>query len=671
MNYRTPHSISRYVTLAPLAFVCLFESLLLIWLMGSHRLEATHVSVAVALLVLGTGLLPALIRPGQLTALAGCIATLLASIVIAPVDLLALPASLSSPMLFSLPGGIILRLVCLALLGPALVHFTALFLSQQQLSQNQIGLSIAVGVLLICLLLWLPHPIPLIATAMLIIWFALLVSRAILHLVRAQTAQARLLLATILAAELPLLLRPILVLIGISIPYELILVTQLFLPIGIGYSILRHDLFGIDALLRRALAYTLLSVVVLVLYFSITAVLTLLLAVILPQARGLAVVIGLFSAAAAFAPVRGRTQALIDQAFYPERSVFRMALSQAHSQLAQVVQRDQVLALLESELPARLGATRAELTLTDAIEASNTTLPAGWSMRLQAGETMLGYYWLGSRRSGLPYDQAEQAALTDLIRQAALALAYTDTLEQLQALNRDLAQRVAGQVQQIFVQQRDLLVADERRRLARDLHDSVTQTLFSLHLSTRAIRGMVPRESSAAQHALIEQEQAARQALAEMRELLTQLRTPTNQSGDTSEMIDLAAELRLQCAELQRRGELDITLDAPQTALLPSAHTVGLAQIAREALNNILKHSGTRCARVILTSTPIATMLSIADDGRGFEIARVVGEHYGIRGMRERADACGAVLEVLSSTGQGTIVQASIQETGVGIQNGA
>jgi len=496
----------------------------------------------------------------------------------------------------------------------------------------------------------------------------LLASRAAAPAQRQSAQQARLVLSSIALAESLLIVRPIAFALGLGvIPYDIILVAQLVLPIGSAYAILRHNLFGIDVVLRRALAYAALSLTLLVLYFGLTETISFVLARRVPQFRGLAATVGVVAAAIAFEPLRRRAQRLVDRAFYPERLTFQRDLAHARGALARVAGRAAVIALLEEDLPQRLGVGWARLAL-DRVPASDDR--AAWSAPLVVGETMLGRYALGARRSGTGYDAEEQAQLQALAQQAALALAYADTFDALNELNRELEQRVADRTAQLLAQQRALAVTEERRRLARDLHDSVTQTLFSLSLGARAIRGLLRRNPAAAADALGEQEAAAQQALAEMRALLAQLREPDGVGAvparsPTDHQEDVIALLAEHCAQLRRQSGLVVSFDAPITLALPATVAREIFAIAREALHNVVKHSGVDRARCVVWLDGSDVLLTVMDAGCGGVIEHIANGGLGLRGMRERADALGGALTVDSIMGAGTTVQARVPLMGL------
>jgi signal transduction histidine kinase len=314
-------------------------------------------------------------------------------------------------------------------------------------------------------------------------------------------------------------------------------------------------------------------------------------------------------------------------------------------------------------LPRQLGASGATLALAPAPETPGPIEPA-WNAALVVGGTTLGRYWLGPRRTGARYDADEQAQLQALVQQAALALAYAEAFDALDALNRDLEQRVAERTAQALQQQRVLAIVEERQRLARALHDSVTQTLFSISLGARAIRGLLRCDATAATAALSEQEAAAQQALAEMRSLLAQLRGPTTDrttnldGGQDVDQVDLARAISEHCAALERRDDLSVVLELPAALYLPANAARELLHVVREALHNVVKHSGEHAATCMLAVAGTTLLITIADRGKGFEQDHVGDMSFGLRGMRERVAALGGTLEITPTVGAGTVVRA-------------
>jgi signal transduction histidine kinase len=191
-------------------------------------------------------------------------------------------------------------------------------------------------------------------------------------------------------------------------------------------------------------------------------------------------------------------------------------------------------------------------------------------------------------------------------------------------------------------------VTIERTRLARDLHDAVTQTLFSASLIADVLPDIWSVSQSEGQRRLEELRQLTRGALAEMRTLLMELRP-----GALTE-IPLPDLLRQLCESQIGRARLPIQFSVVGTRKLPPELQIGLYRITQEALNNIVKHAKATQAAVALHLDEEEVRLSILDNGSGFDLASVTPEHLGLKIMCERAEAIGARFSLCSSPGDGT-----------------
>ncbi len=192
----------------------------------------------------------------------------------------------------------------------------------------------------------------------------------------------------------------------------------------------------------------------------------------------------------------------------------------------------------------------------------------------------------------------------------------------------------------------------ERQRLARDLHDAVTQTLFSATLIADVLPRLWQRRPEQARLRLNELRDLTRGALAEMRSLLLELRP----SALTE--IDLPDLLRQLSEAMMGRARLPVSVATEGRYPLPPDVKVAFYRIAQEALNNVAKHAEAHQISLRLRCQPDAVELQISDDGRGFDPAVVSGEHLGLSIMFERAAAIGARLSVDSQSGRGTLVSA-------------
>jgi PAS domain S-box-containing protein len=203
---------------------------------------------------------------------------------------------------------------------------------------------------------------------------------------------------------------------------------------------------------------------------------------------------------------------------------------------------------------------------------------------------------------------------------------------------------------------------EERGRLARELHDSVTQSLYSVTMYTEAAaRLMTARQAAEAAEYLRDARDTAQEALREMRLMIYQLRPPVLEKGG------LAVALQVRLDAVERRGGIHAELIVEGEDRLPPAIQAELHQIAQEALNNALKHAHAREVGVRLHFGDAATCLAVQDDGVGFELAAAqAGGGMGLPGMVERAQKVGARLEIETVPGLGTKVLVEVPTGGGG-----
>jgi signal transduction histidine kinase len=205
----------------------------------------------------------------------------------------------------------------------------------------------------------------------------------------------------------------------------------------------------------------------------------------------------------------------------------------------------------------------------------------------------------------------------------------------------------------LYEQAQQLAVIEERGRLARDLHDAVTQTLFSSSLIAEALPDLWENNPEEGRQLLAELRQLSRGALAEMRTLLLELRPAALVEADLRHLLRQLGE-----ATAGRTG-LPVVVDAEEICPLPDDVHVALYRIAQEALNNTVKHARANrvqiCLRCLDDQTGIE--LCVVDDGRGFDPDHIAPERLGLGILRERAQAIGADLEITSRPGEGTRIR--------------
>jgi signal transduction histidine kinase len=223
----------------------------------------------------------------------------------------------------------------------------------------------------------------------------------------------------------------------------------------------------------------------------------------------------------------------------------------------------------------------------------------------------------------------------------------------------DIAQLIEDT--RLFEQSKALITAEERNRLARDLHDSVTQVLYSASLIAEVLPQRFQRDPEAAIESAAELRRLTHGALAEMRTMLLELRPAGIVQLPLGELLTELIEAAAS------RSELIIQLTIDNVPLLPADVQISFYRIAQEALNNVVKHAQ-RCKVVLsLSATPPFGLqrldqwdgeirMVISDDGTGFSVEEQGFQHLGLGIMRERAAAIAAIFALESHLGQGTQV---------------
>jgi nitrate/nitrite-specific signal transduction histidine kinase len=211
---------------------------------------------------------------------------------------------------------------------------------------------------------------------------------------------------------------------------------------------------------------------------------------------------------------------------------------------------------------------------------------------------------------------------------------------------------VAVENARLYEQAELTAAAEERNRLARELHDAVSQTLFTASLVAQVIPELWQRDPEEGRRQLAALQRLTRGAMAEMRTLLLELRPTALVEADLDSLIDQLA--RAAVARLEVALELDLA-PAPQ---LPVDVKIALYRIIQEALNNVVKHADPSQIIVLSrTLTDGGVIVGVQDDGRGFHVEDVPLDHFGLSNMRERAEAIGAQLNITSAPGAGTHVE--------------
>jgi len=251
---------------------------------------------------------------------------------------------------------------------------------------------------------------------------------------------------------------------------------------------------------------------------------------------------------------------------------------------------------------------------------------------LRSKERVLGVLVVATSES-VAFDEQHMRLLTLLANQAGLVLENA----------------------RLHAKAREVAVLEERNRLARELHDSVTQVLFGLSLNLETAAGQLERKPEKAAQLVSRSQEMATEALADMRSLIFELRPAALQEKGLA--MALANHVNLF---RRRQGvEVSLTLEG-EDRLAPDAEFC-LYRIAQEALNNVVKHAKARQVQVFYSTHDGWASLKVLDDGIGFDLAGEAGpQSFGMLGMQERVAALDGTLTVSSSPGSGTCVEAKI-----------
>ncbi len=215
---------------------------------------------------------------------------------------------------------------------------------------------------------------------------------------------------------------------------------------------------------------------------------------------------------------------------------------------------------------------------------------------------------------------------------------------------------VAIENARLYENAREVAVLEERQRLARELHDSVTQSLYGIELYSQAALGNLSvGKLEQVDKNLKDIHETSQEALAEMRLLIYELRPPI------LEKEGLVAVLQARLSAVEGRAGLKIKFKSELTERVSIVIEEGLCHIAQEALNNVLKHAHAQNISVHVGLMDGKITLTIVDDGVGFDLETVSRGGLGLASMREHADAIGGKLSVFSQPNHGTQVTVEVE----------
>ena len=206
----------------------------------------------------------------------------------------------------------------------------------------------------------------------------------------------------------------------------------------------------------------------------------------------------------------------------------------------------------------------------------------------------------------------------------------------------------------LYEQAQELAAVEERQRLARELHDSVSQALYGIALGAHTARTLLDRDPTQVAEPLDYVLSLAEAGLAEMRALIFELRP------ESLEIEGLVSALTKQGAALHARHDITVQTDLSAEPALPLKVKQELYRIAQEAMHNTVKHAHASKVDLRLCQTSEAVILEVRDNGRGFDATASFPGHLGLHSMQERMKGLGGVLQIESAPGQGTRVRAQV-----------
>jgi signal transduction histidine kinase len=260
-----------------------------------------------------------------------------------------------------------------------------------------------------------------------------------------------------------------------------------------------------------------------------------------------------------------------------------------------------------------------------------------------SADGVIGAFYLTEKQGGATFDADDEAVIELLASHAAIAITNAS----------------------LYERSRELSIISERNRLALELHDVVSQKLFSVMLTAEAAAAQLDRDPDAARAQLERTRELARESLDELRSLILGLRPPE------LERDGLEGALRKELEMLARIHGIEIDLEIEGSAAAAGSNGDGerefaILRITHEALNNAVRHAGADHVAVRLSQRPDVVTVEVRDDGVGFDphSAEVRSRHLGLTSMEERARELGGRLEIRSAPGSGTTVLLLVEGDG-------
>ena len=442
-------------------------------------------------------------------------------------------------------------------------------------------------------------------------------------------------------AAVPLLLSNADFFVATNVLVSTLAVALVAVPISV--AILRYRLYDLDLVVNRALVYMALSAIVVTFYVAVVGAAALIASGSRPQ---VVPIVATVAAALLALPLRQRLQRLVNRLLYGQRREPLSVVTTLGRRLEVAGTPEQVLGGVVTELADVLRLTGFEVSMPEAgaVASFGTTGEGAIGMPLIHQGEVVGELRASPRR-GETFSSRDLRLLDDLGPQLAVTLHAIQLTEELRGSRERLV----------------LAREEERRRIRRDLHDSLGPTLTGMALQADAARNLLESDPAAAGTLLAQIRSELTSAISEIRKLVYGLRPPALDEVGLVEALRRQAE---RFTDDHREGSMAVEVEAPRELRdLPAAVEVAAYRIAAEAINNAARHAGAAHCRVRL-SAGAALEVEVVDDGGGLPVGLRLG--VGLASMRERAEELGGRLVIGAAPGGGSRVVASLPLRGKG-----
>jgi len=441
------------------------------------------------------------------------------------------------------------------------------------------------------------------------------------------------------------------------------------IPLACGAAIMKYRLYGVDLVIRRAVVFGALAAFITIVYVGIVVGVGTLVGrgdepSLLLSVAATAVV------AAAFQPVRDRARRFANRLVYGKRATPYEVLAGIADHIAGTVATEEALPLTAQVLAAGTGADRTEVWLRsgsrlsrvaswprdaaasgpDSVELSDEGLPPLGAVTLAVPVTLhdelLGALTL-TKSSSEPVTPAERKLVEDLSSQAGLVLRNFGLTAELETR----LDEISRQSEELRSSRQRIIAAQdsERRRLERNIHDGAQQHLVALAVKLRLAKTIAAADPAKARSVLEELQGEAAEALETLRDLTRGVYPPLLEQRGLVEALETQT----------RRSALDIRIHAPGLARFPIDVEAATYFCCLEAVQNATKYAETHGVKIALSGDAGQLSFEVTDEGVGFDTdATPAGS--GLINMRDRAEALGGSVEIVSAPGRGTTIRGSI-----------